>query len=969
MDPLSSSSRCPGCRRPLDPGRAQGLCPRCLLARAAFGTGPEPSRPTAPPPPIEAVAAAFPQLEITGLIGRGGMGVVYRARQKSLDRWVALKLLAPGREQDPAFAERFAREARALAALNHPSIVTVHDFGFAASPSAGEPGGFYFLLMEFVDGVNLRQAMQAGRFTPEQALAIVPPVCAALQFAHERGIVHRDIKPENLLLDKDGRVKIADFGIAKMLGAPATGPLPTPADASSPLDAAAPGASPTQMSAAGTPQYMAPEQRDPAGRSDHRADIYSLGVVLYELLTGELPGARLEPPSHKVQIDVRLDEIVLRALAVLPELRYATAGEFRTQLDTVAATPRPASSAPPAPSAAPRYLRSSTAILTTPEALRTFDGQFFVRRARGQLVLDEQRLTHIRDGVQTVIPLAAVRDVSIGRYPWAMNPARIDFIHLTYDEAGQSRQVVISPMEGLFALPSTWNARVADWHLAIRNAVVSAIGKEPGTTPCDVLSGSVGSSGLQAFMAMAYMVPMLAIFLIFTLSWGAGGSRGLMAPMVFVMAMLGGGFLAPFMILKMSRRTGTPGPSALGPWCRAAGILMVIGAVAGGGVLAASGRAKTYARSEEAVARMRAVQLQEAVLREQLHQVDVRSVGTRTEAERVEDGEQRDRLGRELDASILRIQAMERSLARPTSRPSGWGDLLPVLPLALAGLWLLLRSCPIRGNLEQPRSWMRWLGAGLLFLGFLSGTLGVWIGIQISRDASWNPSPAEAFFTFAVWVLSVSGIVGGSVALAFARPRSGPVDMRRDVGVVLLVLGCLSPVTAVAYLATVQPTYQATSRFQVDDTVARLELPELWGRSPLGKDPALRLVPIPLTHLFELRAADSTPEGALLRAEEAFDLLRSDKIGARLELVDRPVKPIRAVGPNFWMAMSNAIPGWIFLVLLGLWLIGRRGLLLVSLGLLILVAVGGTALVRYLTEQPAPRAIVAEPRRVPEPSR
>ena len=145
----------------------------------------------------EELAPHFPQLEIIECLGRGGMGVVYKARQKSLNRLVALKLLAPERADDPQFAERFAKEAQALAALNHPNIVTVYDFGQA--------GGFYFLLMEFVDGVNLRQAMKASRFTPEQALGIVPPVCEALQYAHEHGIVHRDIKPENLLLDKAGR--------------------------------------------------------------------------------------------------------------------------------------------------------------------------------------------------------------------------------------------------------------------------------------------------------------------------------------------------------------------------------------------------------------------------------------------------------------------------------------------------------------------------------------------------------------------------------------------------------------------------------------------------------------------------------------------------------------------------------------------------------------------------------------------
>ncbi len=267
------------------------------------------------------LAPHFPQLEILECLGRGGMGVVYKARQKSLNRLVALKLLAPERADDPAFAERFEKEAKALAALSHPNIVTIHDFGQA--------GGFFYLLMEFVDGVNLRQAMAAGHFTPEQALAIVPPVCEALQYAHEHGIVHRDIKPENLLLDKEGRVKIADFGIAKILGAESSGV----------------GMSESQP--AGTPQYMAPEQKEHRV-TDHRADIYSLGVVLYEMLTGELPADTLQAPSKRVQVDVRIDEIVLRALEAKPEMRYQTAIDFRTEVEKVKSASDVAQTAAPA---------------------------------------------------------------------------------------------------------------------------------------------------------------------------------------------------------------------------------------------------------------------------------------------------------------------------------------------------------------------------------------------------------------------------------------------------------------------------------------------------------------------------------------------------------------------------------------------------------------------------------------------
>jgi serine/threonine protein kinase len=193
-------ARCPTCGTPLPEQALQGLCPKCLFAGLAAPTGDGAG---------EAARAPPQKPEILECLGRGGRGVVYKARQISRNRFVALKLLAPERVKDAKFAQRFTHEAQSLAALNHPNIVTIYDFGQA--------GGFYFLLMEFVDGVNLRQAMKAGCFTPEQALAVVPPVCEALQYARDHGVLHRDIKPENLLLDKAGRVKIADFGIAKMM--------------------------------------------------------------------------------------------------------------------------------------------------------------------------------------------------------------------------------------------------------------------------------------------------------------------------------------------------------------------------------------------------------------------------------------------------------------------------------------------------------------------------------------------------------------------------------------------------------------------------------------------------------------------------------------------------------------------------------------------------------------------------------
>ncbi len=312
---------CPSCQKPLTPDVQLGLCPECLI-KSGFPTGVESAdakRAPFIPPTIEELAKLFPQLEILELIGKGGMGAVYKARQPKLNRFVALKILPPSIGSDPAFAERFAREAQALAQLNHPGIVTLYEFGQA--------GGLHFFMMEFVDGVNLRQLLMNGRIAPREALAIVPQICDALQFAHDQGIVHRDIKPENILLDRRGRVKVADFGLAKIIGGE-----------NEPVGASPTGA--TTLTEAGkiigTPQYMSPEQIAHPADVDHRADIYALGVVFYQMLTGELPGRKIEPPSRKVHIDVRLDEVVLRALERKPELRYQQASALKTQVETIA---------------------------------------------------------------------------------------------------------------------------------------------------------------------------------------------------------------------------------------------------------------------------------------------------------------------------------------------------------------------------------------------------------------------------------------------------------------------------------------------------------------------------------------------------------------------------------------------------------------------------------------------------------
>jgi len=343
---MNTIGLCKQCRQPLPENAPEGLCPACL-AKVALGS--EPAAPggtisinplagqappgTRVPPDVAQLAPQFPQLEIIELLGMGGMGMVYKARQPRLDRFVALKILPVESAQHPSFAERFNREAKALAKLNHPGIVDVYDFG--------QTGQYYYFIMEYVDGMNLRRLLNDQPVTPRQALDIVVQICTALQYAHDKGVVHRDIKPENILINKEGQVKIADFGLAKLLGT-------------------APDTALTMSQAAmGTFNYMAPEQRENAQKVDHRADIYSLGVVFYEMLTGEVPMGRFEPPSKRVQVDVRLDEVVLRALEREPARRYQQVSEVKTGVEMITSTmpaPLAASLAAPSPAApSPRF--------------------------------------------------------------------------------------------------------------------------------------------------------------------------------------------------------------------------------------------------------------------------------------------------------------------------------------------------------------------------------------------------------------------------------------------------------------------------------------------------------------------------------------------------------------------------------------------------------------------------------------
>ncbi|MBK8037200.1 MAG: serine/threonine protein kinase [Verrucomicrobiaceae bacterium] len=494
MDPtLSADSQCPLCGVPLPVDAVSGCCPRCLMAGAMQPTQ---AGETAPPIPAltpEELAPHFPQLDILECLGRGGMGVVYKARQKSLNRLVALKLLAPERADDPQFAARFEKEAHALAALNHPNIVGVYDFGVTQTLLSDHPT--YFLLMEFVDGVNLRQLLQTKRLTPKEALSIVPPVCEALQCAHDHGIVHRDIKPENLLIDKSGTVKIADFGIAKIVHSSHLAPRDE--QGASPHDAA--------TMPFGTPDYAAPEQSN--GHADHRADIYSLGVVLYEMLTGERPKDKIEAPSKRVQVDIRIDEIVLRALEKTPALRFATATEFRTQVEAVVSTPGRGQHAEAGNRS---LLKTANSYLSTPEWLTSLRGKFWGYSGKGTLVLTQDQLafTDTQSGAPITIPLAAVRDVSLGTYPWLAKPAPLHYVSVTWEEGGLTCCRYFTPNRGWFMPVWETNPIVLEWHQALRDAVTAATGKAPDETPTPPHRPSAADLG---WMALMFGLPMCLI--------------------------------------------------------------------------------------------------------------------------------------------------------------------------------------------------------------------------------------------------------------------------------------------------------------------------------------------------------------------------------------------------------------------------------------------------------------------------
>lgn len=269
-------------------------------------------RQTWEPPTVEALQAALPQFEITGFLAQGAMGAVFKGVQKSLHRTVAIKVLRPDADDvEMQYAGRFKHEAQAMAHLSHPGIVSVFD--------AGEtPDGLLYFAMEFVEGTDVAQIIaRDGRLDPQRAVSIAIEVCDALSFAHGNGIIHRDVKPSNVMLDTHGRVKVADFGLAKIIDGEATRMT-------------------LSNMTMGTPDFAAPEAMIPGVPLDQRADLYSVGVMLYQMLTGRIPRGRFDAPSGVIpQIDPGLDAIVDRAMQTDREKRYATALEMRADLERV----------------------------------------------------------------------------------------------------------------------------------------------------------------------------------------------------------------------------------------------------------------------------------------------------------------------------------------------------------------------------------------------------------------------------------------------------------------------------------------------------------------------------------------------------------------------------------------------------------------------------------------------------------
>ena len=293
--------------------------------------------PSAPPPPIPVMVATPPPMpgeryigkyRVKGELGRGGMGAVYLAEQPGLGREVAIKELIQSAATDPTALKRFLQEAQVMARTSHPNLVQVHDLELSAEAN--------YIVLEFVRGKSLRDWLNRGPIPPPQVFAVMHGVLQALDYAHKHAIVHRDMKPENVLLSDDGMVKVADFGIARLTDDTGVG-----------------GTATKTGTTVGTPQYMSPEQVA-SSKVDGRSDLYSAGIMFYELVAGQPPFTASEsdgpftlmakhvqappkPPSlHRPGLDPQLEEAILKSISKRPEDRFQTGQEFDDVLSRLA---------------------------------------------------------------------------------------------------------------------------------------------------------------------------------------------------------------------------------------------------------------------------------------------------------------------------------------------------------------------------------------------------------------------------------------------------------------------------------------------------------------------------------------------------------------------------------------------------------------------------------------------------------
>jgi eukaryotic-like serine/threonine-protein kinase len=325
---MSVTAHCPQCGAALPEGLLQGLCPRCVARQAAgilAGRANAAARSTLNPHPSTTIRY-FGDYELLQEIARGGMGVVWKARQVSLNRTVAVKMLLAGRFSSPEFVQRFRAEAEAAANLQHPNIVAIHE--------VGEHEGLQYFSMDYVDGQSLAERARENPLPPEMAADYLRTIAEAIHYAHQRGILHRDLKPSNVLIDAQDRPRVTDFGLAKRLTDSELGTQDSELTVSGQV--------------LGTPSYMSPEQASGRrGAVTVASDVYSLGAIFYFLLTGRPPFAAesmegvLDQVLHREPASLRLlkptmprdlETICLKCLAKEPGRRYATAQELTDEL-------------------------------------------------------------------------------------------------------------------------------------------------------------------------------------------------------------------------------------------------------------------------------------------------------------------------------------------------------------------------------------------------------------------------------------------------------------------------------------------------------------------------------------------------------------------------------------------------------------------------------------------------------------